>query len=307
MGVFGEPLVQDGYVQVFSGRVPQRVRLLRLAPWLIHLEWWHLVVLTVAAVAVAIGANHHAYRPHAETLASVDGKPITSTDLAAEAQAEGVVLNSIDAAGRKRLLARVIDRRLLVEAAGKAGIVDDAGFQAMRARSDEMFLAGVVVQRFVGTPPVIEDAEARKFMAAQPAMFAARQTYVIDAIAVDLSQVPAAMLDKIDTMSDATAMLRTLQIPTKHVTQRLDSATMVPKIAASLAALPPGKVLVINRGQASIIGVVLDRVANPVSPDEQLQAARAAMARQQVDARIEHALTALRTKAKISYTAGKPN
>ena len=306
MGIFDEAKINDGYSGFYDGRLPVIVRLLRRFPWLARLQWWHVIVLTLAALALAFVAVHSTAKPHAETLAIVDGAAITSADLAAEAQANGVALNAVDAAGRKALLARVVDRRVMVAAARKAGLIEDPTFQAVRARADEMMLAGAIAQRFAGPPPVIDDAAARQFMAAHPAMFADRQTLVIDGIAADISQIPAALLEKVDTMDDAVALLGSLQLPNKRAKQRLDSATLPPAIAKTLATLPQGKVVAFNRGAASIIATILERIPNPLSADEQLNAARNAAARQQADGRIERALSAMRAKTTISYPAGKP-
>lgn len=304
MGVFKEPWKKRGYRLVYEGPLPAYLRLLKWMPWLRYVQWWHLAVLAVAATTVAI---YVLKQPLPSALASVDGSVVTEADLQAEARAEGLDPGALDAAATRRVLARVIDRRLLVEAARKAGVTGDPAFQALRARADEMILAGAVAQRLVGPPPEIGDAQARRYIADNPALFAQRQIYTVDAIPAELSQIPPAMLEKVNTMDDAVAMLGMLQLPVKRATQRIDSASLTPAVAAQLAALPPGKAIVVNTGGTGFIGTVVQHSPGAPPPEQQVAVAREALARQQTGSRVERALVAMRSKARISYAPGQPH
>ena len=269
--------------------------------------WRYPLFLAVTAIAV-LGAGYGGYKAwrhsqlRAQSLALVDGRQITIFDVEAEAAAEGIDPARLDAAAKKRLLERVIDRRLLVAAAVKQGLAEDDRLKAVRARADEMVPTGLMAQRLAGKPPVISEAEARRFMAAHPAKFAARQTFVIDAITCDGDSLPAAERERIDTMDDAEAYLKSAKSPYRRATQPMDSANMADAVVSGLTGLAPGQVFILPQGEKRVVGTVERRMPNPAPDGIQLAAAQDAVQQQKMKERFDRALVALKAKAKIEYS-----
>ena len=268
---------------------------------------WRLPLFLGAATLLLIGVAYGSYTAwrHAQlrsqSLALVDGQAITVFDVEAEAAAEGLDPGRLDAAAKKGLLERVIDRRLLVDAAAKQGLAEDSRLKAVRVRASEMVATGLMAQRLAGKPPEINDAEARSFIAAHPNKFAGRQTFVIDAITCEADSLPAAVRERINTMDDAETYLKSAKSPYRRATQPMDSADMPDPVISGLSTLAPGKVFVLPQGQKLVVGTVERRTPNPAPDGVQLDAARSAVRQQKMADRFTKALAMLKSKAKIEY------
>lgn len=267
-------------------------------------------VIVVAVVTALIGAGIVGYKLwnqaqiRKETLATVNAEPITRADLASEVVSAGVDYRQLDAKGRKQILDRIIERRLLLDVARKQGILTDARSASLRARADEMFLANLVMQRFAGTPPPPpSDEDARRYMAARPGMFAERQTFVIDGIICVLTSMPTSADVVFDTLDRAEDFLRQTKVQYRRRVQALDSADIPPAVATALATMAPDKVFALPRGRVTLIGTVQRRFAANTPPELQLEAAREILAKQRIEERLTKALAELRARAAIKYTA----
>lgn len=264
-----------------------------------------LIVAVVVSMAVISAYAATAYwrnaQIRAESVAMVNGTAITKADIEAEARADGADPTQLNAAATKQLISRVADRRLLVEVAGRQGVAVDPRYKSDRARADEMFLAGVVMQRIAGASPEVSEAEGRQFMAAHRAMFADRQTFVIDAIICAATDLPASFKNRLNSLAQAEAYMRAAKLPVHRRQQVLDSAKLPPPVAVALGTLAPDKVFIIPQGRNILVGTVLKIIPNQLPQDVLLTAARDAAGQQQVKLRLEHALADLKSKAKISY------
>lgn len=282
----------------------------RLTAFHATLSGWRYWLMIGAAVALVIGSSFVGYKLwqheqiRKETLATVNAKPITRSDLAAEVIATGVDFRQLGAAARKQLLDRIIERRLLVDIASKQGITKDARSAAMRARADEMFLANLVLQRFAGNaPPPASDEEARRFMVAHPGAFAERQTFIVDGFNCLLASIPTNAQVVFATMDTADRFLQESKAPHQRSLQALDSADLPAAAIAMLMKMKPGDVFVMPRGRATLIGTVKNRVPSNVPPEIQLEIAREVLKKQQTEKRLQAAVGELRSKAAIEYSA----
>lgn len=299
-------------------RIPARRRWLqrqlrtwrrRVATFRATVSGWRYWVMVVAAAAVVAGAGYAAYKAwrheqlRKETVATVNDKPITRTDLAAEVIASGADFKQLNAAARKQLLDRVIERRLLVDVAAKQGLNTDPRTAALRARADESFLANLVMQRFAGTPPQPpSEQDARKFMAAHPAMFAQRQTFVIDGFNCVLSSIPTNPQVVFASLDSTERYLEEIKAPHRRRLQTLGSADLPTPAIDVLLKIKPGDVFVMPMGRTILIGSVVNRLPANTPPEIQLETARSVLEKQQTEARLRAAVDELRSKAAIRYT-----
>lgn len=241
-----------------------------------------------------------AERQRAQAVAMINGRAITRSEVEVEARVEGIDPAKLDHAAMRGMLDRVIERRLLADAAIAQGIADEPVIQAVRARSDEMVLAGVLSQRMMGQPKPVSDAEARQAMAAHPAMFSARQTYVVDRIVCPKDSLSEAMLAHVDTMDQVADFLNLSRVPVNRKVQLLDSASLPAPVASALGAIAPGKVFVLPQGQVEMIGTVIRRIPSALPDEAQLAAAREFIGKQQLQDRFKRALDQLRRRANIT-------
>lgn len=300
--------------RLFAARKPrqpgksrfQRRQELRLARWRKALVGWRYhVALAVVALALCGGgyagyAVWSAARLRAQSVAVVNGRAITRSDIEAEARMQGIDPAKLDHEISRQLLNRVIERRLLVDAAMAQGVGDEPAVKAARARSDEMVVAGVLSQRITGQAKPVSDAEARAVIAAKPAMFGARETFAVDGIVCAKDALSDAVLARIDTLDQVSDFLRQAHLPVNRKVQLLDSAALPPAVNQTLGKMAPGKVFVLPQGQAELIGTVIRRIPNALPAEVQLATAREFLGKQQMQERFAHALDQLRRRAKIS-------
>ncbi|WP_298174527.1 hypothetical protein [Novosphingobium sp.] len=282
-------------------------RLARFRTTLSRRRYWLMVVAAVALLTGSLIAAYKVWRHEQirrETIATVNDEPITRSELAAEVIAAGADYSQLSASARKQLLDRIIERHLLIAIAGKQGMTKDPRTAALRARADAMILANTVVQRFAGTPPPpASDEEARQFMAAHPAVFAERQTFVIDGFNCVLSTSPTNPEVVFATMDRAERYLQEVQAPYRRRLQTLDSADLPAPVTDKLLKMKPGDVFVMPQGRAALIGVIQGRVPTNTPPEIQLEAAREIVNKQNLDRRLKAAIDELRSKAVIKYSA----
>jgi hypothetical protein len=310
MGIFGPPLENPERLrQVYAKRrrrgylkkPPLGRRLMLRFPWLGHVEWWHVGLAAALAAGAAIAVR--LLVPHADpggaVLATVDDKPVTRLDVDVEAAAQSIPSGAMNDAMRGRLLEQVINRRLLLAAAKKAGIEDDKGFQASRARMGEVMAAGAMARRFSGGVPRPSDADAQRYVAAHPLQFAARQVIDADAILLDNDAVPHRELMAANTLDDVVGVLRAHSLTFDRAERHLDTAALPSEVAAKLVQAPQGQLFVLPIGLKLMVGAVLRRTPNVSSAADQLLAARSAVARERTDARVDAAVAQLRKNADI--------
>lgn len=283
-------------------------RTMRRAMALRHtLAGWRYRLLLVGLATVVLACGYGAYRVwheawlRAQSVAMVDGRQITRADVETEASAEGLELGRLDAKATKQVLERVIDRRVLVAAASAQGVAEDTRIAPVRARADEMFLAGVIAKRMVGTPAEASDADVRRFMQAHPNMFALRQTFVVDAVLCVQGGLPADVLRRVDTLRQVEDYLRIAKLPYRRGPQVLDTASLPAEIAAHLAQLPAGKVFVLPQGRGQMVATVEQRIPSVLPEAVQMAGARQAIAQEQAQARMTSALAQMRPKMRITY------
>ena len=285
-----------------------RVRLIERAPWLLMLRWWHIGVLLALVLVAAVGWRLLTPAPVAavNVLATVDGVPITDSDLAAEAQSRGVAVDGLDDAARKGLLTQIVDRRLLAAAARKRGIESDPVFRATAARAGEMIAASVTAQEFTGAPEPASDAEAMRYIVSHPLVFAQRQILSFDGVITELSPAAKVQVKDADSVNEVVAMLRVSNTPFEPVHREFDTASIPPEMASRMLQAKPGDLFQLPANGKALIGAVTGRRPMVVPEADQMAAARSAATQQRQETRLSDAIATLRKNAVIHYVNQSP-
>jgi peptidyl-prolyl cis-trans isomerase C len=273
--------------------------------WTGGLRGWHLLVALGLVAAIALASRWKAV-PAAggPVLATVDDISVTSLDVAAEAQSKGLPASHIDAATRKALLGQVIDRKLLAAVARKRGLEADPLFKASMDRAAEMVAAGATVQQLVGQAQPAGLGDARRYMAANPMRFGARQVWTVDGVVGDVRGVPAALTNNLNSLGDVVAALVRLRIPYERVEWQLDTATLPKDVAYKLGRLGAGKLFRMPSGDKSMIGLVTARALKILPAAQQLTIAREAAGQARRETDLAAALETLRDRAVVRYATG---
>lgn len=284
-------------------RANRWLRLWRLRKKLIGWRYRLLAAALMVVVAVGIYAAYShwaAARLRAESLAVVNGRAIGRGDIEAEARAQGIDPAVLDPAASRALVEQVVERRVLVDAAKAQGISDDPRVKPARERAEEMVIANVLMQRIAGDGAAVSDADAQAAIAAHPTMFAARQTFVVDAVLCKAGDISQDVMAHLDTVEQVTDFLKQSRLPVNRKVRELDTAAMPPEVVGPLSRLGSGKLFALPQGRAVLIGTVLRQIPNVQPQEVQMANAREFVSRQRVQARLKKALEQLRAKAAIS-------
>jgi EpsD family peptidyl-prolyl cis-trans isomerase len=193
----------------------------------------------MASVLALSACNKSGKVPEGQVVATVDGKDVTIHELNAEINQ---IPNRGGDAPRKLVesvaLARVIERKMLAEEAGKLGLDKNPQFLLAKARTDETLLVQALqadIQKKV--KPVPRDL-AQKFVSDNPQVFADRKIFTLDQIQflrpANIDQLP---LKDAKTMAEVEKILVDANIEYRRAPQQLDSLTVNPALTTEITRL----------------------------------------------------------------------
>lgn len=177
--------------------------------------------------------------PDGQVVATVNGKDVTIHELNAEI---GLIPNQGDDSMRKLVesvaLARVIERKMLVQEAAKRKLDQNPQFLLAKQRINETLLVqalqGDVQQKVTATPR----ENAQKFVAQNPQVFADRKIFTLDQIQflrpANIDELP---LKEAKTMGDVEKILVGANIEYRRAPQQLDSLTVNPELTTEIVRL----------------------------------------------------------------------
>ena len=177
--------------------------------------------------------------PDGQVVATVNGKDVTIHELNTEI---GLIPNQGDDSLRKLVesvaLARVIERKMLVQEAAKRKLDQNPQFLLAKQRINETLLVqalqGDVQQKVTATPR----ENAQKFVAQNPQVFADRKIFTLDQIQflrpANIDELP---LKEAKTMSDVEKILVGANIEYRRAPQQLDSLTVNPELTTEIVRL----------------------------------------------------------------------
>ena len=177
--------------------------------------------------------------PEGQVVATVDGKDVTIHELTAEI---AQIPNQGGDAPRKLVesvaLARVIERKMLVQEATKRKLDQNPQFLLARQRTDETLLVQAlqadIVQKVTATPR----ENAQKFVSENPQVFGDRKIFTLDQIQflrpANIDQLP---LKDAKTMADVEKILVDANIEYRRAPQQLDSLTVNPALTLEIVRL----------------------------------------------------------------------
>ena len=261
-------------------------------------------LVTTVALSVALAACSK--KPTDQVVAIVNGEEISLPELNAELGNAQVPAGIDKKMVQQQLLQRLVDRRLLAQAAKDQGLDRDPAFIVEQRRVNESLLVEKLAKRTNDTIPVPTAAEIDKFIAANPSLFAGRQLYSVDQIAFATPADPTKLkaLEPAKTMAEVTAVLQQLGIQFQRANRVVDSATVPPEQMQKILSLPKGEPFVVPSNGQVTVNVIVAGKAEPL-PDTQARAMAVRALRSQSLAKLGEArLKEARDKAKIDYQTG---
>lgn len=203
-------------------------------------------------------------------------------------------------------LQRIVERRLLAQAAREDGIDQTPEFLIRRRQLEDALLVQLLGQRLARTTAVPEGAAVDTYMRQNPAVFAGRTIMTVDRIQFpmpsDVNKLKA--LEDNHTMEEVAATLQGMGIQFTRGNAQMDSAALGQERLNRIRALPAGEPFVIPEGGGVTVAVVTGERPLPVAADQARPAAVQMMRNQSLADAMRSRLDAEKAKAKIEYQPG---
>ena len=241
--------------------------------------------------------------PSGQTIATVNGDDITTSDLQLEM---GSVFLPEQRKQAQALVARtLVDRRLLSQYAREQGLDKNPQYVLQLRRMTELLLAErAAAQISAGSQQPISISEATKYLDSHPEI-TNRRLLTLDQLTFPMpSSKVATELDKATTMDNVISILQSHNIQFSRAQPKGDTATLRDDLSKKLNALQPGEPLIILNQPISTANVIIDSKSVPLDNATALEIARKAMNAQRANEALQQRGMALRKQAKINYAKG---
>jgi EpsD family peptidyl-prolyl cis-trans isomerase len=238
--------------------------------------------------------------------AVVNGEEITLQEINAELGQtqfpEGVDKQEVQRAA----LQRIIERRLLAQAARREGIDESPEFLIRRRQLEDALLVQLLGQQAGRTTSVPDEAAINSFMEENPAVFADRTIFTVDRIQFSVPSEPERLreLENDHSMEAVASRLRQMGIEFTRDNAQMDSAQLGQDRLNRILALPDGEPFVIPENGIVTVAVITGSTPQPAGEAQARPAAVQLMRNQALSEAIRQRLDAERASAEIEYQDG---
>lgn len=258
------------------------------------------------AVACALALSACDKKPEGQIVAVVNGEEVSLSELNQEMRGANIPEGTDRKLIQRSMLQRVIDRRLLAQAAKEQGIDRDPEYIAAERRASQDLLIQMYSRKAASGIKVPDAAALDKFMAENPAMFAQRTQLQLDQIVFDMPKSPEVLkqFQQDKTLAAVAATATRLGLKVESGKGGLDTATLPPTVLKQIQALPPGEPFIVPNGKKVVVSVITGSRPVAVPPEQMRPVAVEAMRNQQFNKIGEQRLKEVRQRAKIEYQPG---
>lgn len=262
--------------------------------------------VSVVAVTCALALSACDKKPEGQIVAVVNGEEVSLSELNQETRGANIPEGADRKLIQRGMLQRVIDRRLLAQAAKEQGIDRDPEYIAMQRLASENLLIQMYSRKAASGIKVPDAAALDKFMAENPAMFAQRTQLQLDQIVFDMPKSPEVLkqFQQDKTLAAVAATATRLGLKVESGKGGLDTATVPPAVLKQIQALPPGEPFIVPNGKKVVVSVITGSRPVAVPPEQMRPVAVEAMRNQQFGKIGEQRLKEVRQRAKIEYQPG---
>lgn len=241
-----------------------------------------------------------------QVVAIVNGEEITLTELNAEIAELNLPQTADKNLVRSRVLQRMVDRRLLVQAAKEAGLDRDPAYLTQERRMREQLLVSMYGKKAMDTIKVPDTNALDRYIAANPQAFSERKRFQLNQIVIDVPTDPKRLqeLESAHSLEEVATRLTAMGIAFQRSTGALDSAAIQPQVMQRILALPPGEPFIVPNNGKLVINVITGTETVAINPDQARQLAAQGMRNEELNKIGEQRLTEAKAKAKIEYQTG---
>ncbi len=221
-------------------------------------------VLLIAASALALtacgGGDDSAPLAKGQVVATVGGKDITVHELNAELMGLALPAGDQRKQVEKQALQGLVGRTILAEIAREQGLEKTPAYALQKRRADEALLVKMLQSDIASKVPPATKADADKFMADNPDLFAQRKIFTFDQIQFkapsDLASLKS--FEPLKTLEQVEQRLIEDGTEYRRGPAKVDTVGANPDMIRQIAKLPPGEVFIIPNGGV----IVASRISN---------------------------------------------
>ncbi|MDB5680844.1 MAG: hypothetical protein JWO16_649 [Sphingomonas bacterium] len=261
--------------------------------------------LLLAVGAASLVAGCHA-KPTGQVVATVDGDEITLTELNAELATMQIPANADKKLVQNAALERIVERKLLANAARQDGIDQNPEFIVRRQQLEDALLVQLLAKKVAGTVKAPAAGAVDKYMSENSNMFAGRTIYSLDQLQFDTPKRP----DSLKELAGAHSMAAVIEVLDKNGIKyqrqnaQMDSAAVPPQMMAQIRNVPAGEPFVVPMGAKVAVSVITDSKPAPMTGDTVRPYAVNAVRNTELGKMLQQRLAAEKGKAKIQYQPG---
>jgi EpsD family peptidyl-prolyl cis-trans isomerase len=192
-----------------------------------------------------------------QVAAVVNGEEITLQEINAELANSGVPAEADKEEVQKAALQRIVDRRLMAQAARDDGLDQDPEFLLRRRQLEDALLVQLLGKKLDRTTAVPNDQAIDAYIKEQPALFADRTIFAIDRIQFPMPDDPdrLSVLENDHTMDAIAARLNSMGIQFQRQSAELDSAQLGQQRSNQLSALAEGEPFILPERGIVTVGI----------------------------------------------------
>lgn len=241
-----------------------------------------------------------------QVAAVVNGEEITLQEINAELSQMQVPAGVDEEQVQKAALQRIVDRRLLAQAAREDGLDQSPEYIIRRRQLEDALLVQLLGERTGRTTAVPDPAALDRFVAENPAIFGGRTIFAVDRIQFplpsDIESLKA--LENEHSMNAVAARLRQMGVEFTRGEAAMDSAQLGQARLDRIRALPEGEPFVIPEGGMVTVAVITGGTPQPVEGDQARPVAAQLMRNQSLSDAMRKRLEAEKAEAEIEYQEG---
>ncbi|HZV57967.1 MAG TPA: EpsD family peptidyl-prolyl cis-trans isomerase [Sphingobium sp.] len=241
-----------------------------------------------------------------QVVAVVNGEEITLSELNAEIGDLNIPASADKTLVRAEVLQRMVERRLMAQAAKDAGLDRDPTYINQERRMKERLLVSLYGKKAFDTVEVPSQAKIDQYIAAHPDMFAERKRYRLDQLMFDIPSDVNRMkeLDSAHSMADVIAVLNRWGVQFQRGTGALDSAQVPAETMKRITALPPGEPFIVPNGGKAVVSVITASEPIVLTAEQVRPMAAQAIRNEELNQIGQQRLAEAKAKAKIEYQTG---
>lgn len=203
-------------------------------------------------------------------------------------------------------LQRIVERRLLAQAAREDGLDKTPEFLIRRRQLEDALLVQLLGEKLARTTSVPEGPAVDAFMRQNPAVFGARAILTVDRIqfAMPSDANKLRSLESAHSMDEVAAALRQMGIQFSRGAAQIDSAVLGQERLTRIRALPEGEPFVIPENGLVTVAVITGETPQPVQGDQGRPVAVQMMRNQSLSEAMRSRLESEKAEGKIEYQPG---